>query len=118
MFNMRKIIQEEIKKYFDNYFEGLSSRTYDEKGKLISTSYFYKVENGHWVNIKTNEVFDAFSEHIRTSENLNLARSSNQDIQALDTDYDKANLFKNQEDSRFDNDIVSQTRFGILVARK
>lgn len=118
MLNIRKIIQEEIKKYFDNYLEGLSSRTYNEDGRMISTSYFYKAEDGHWVNIKTNEKFDAFSEHIRTSDNLNLSRSSNENVQTLDIDYDKANLFKNKEDSRFDRDIISQTRFGILVARK
>jgi hypothetical protein len=118
MFNIRKIIEDEVKKYFDAHLEGLSAKTYDEEGNMISSSYFYKIEDGHWVNIKTNKEFDAFSEHIRTSENLKLATSSNGDIHTLDTNYDKANLFKTRGDSRFDRDVVSQTRFGILVARK
>ena len=118
MFNLRKVIQEEIKKFFDSYLEGLTSKTYDEDGNMISSSYFYKVEDGHWVNIKTNKDFDAFSEHIRTHENFKLATNLSSDIQKIDTDYDKENLFKKRGDARFDSDVISQTRFGILVARK
>ena len=118
MLNIRKMIQEEIRKYFDAHLEGLSAKTYDEDGNMISSSYFYKVEDGHWVNIKTNKEFDAFSEHIRTHQNFKSATSLSSDIQKIDTDYDKENLFKKRGDTRFDSDVISQTRFGILVARK
>ena len=94
MLNIRKMIQEEIRKYFDAHLEGLSAKTYDEDGNMISSSYFYKVEDGHWVNIKTNKEFDAFSEQIRTHQNFKSATSLSSDIQKIDTDYDKENLFK------------------------
>jgi len=118
MSEIRTIVQEEIRRYMEAHLEQLVSRTYDQDGNLVATSYCYEIEEGHWVKIKTNKEFDAFSEHIRTDANREMMRKQGFDVGTADLSYDSQHLFKMRGDRRFDSDIVDKTGAGIFVARK
>jgi hypothetical protein len=96
----------------------MSSNTYDEKGKRLSSYFYFKVEEGHWINVRTSENFDVFSEHIRTEANWENLRKNNIDREGADVDYDQEHLFKKRGNGVFDQDIVTRTDAGIFVARK
>lgn len=118
MFGIKKYIQSKINEHIENMLESMMAITYDEKGGKMSSSFFFKVEEGHWVNIKTNQNFDVFSEHIRTQDNWENLKKNNIDRERADIDYDKEHVFKNRGNSVFDKDIVTCTDAGIFVARK
>ena len=111
-------IQEEIKNIVDVTLEEMISEQYDESGKLIQSSFYTKIEEGHWVNIKFNNSDSSMlSEHIRTKTNWEAIQKIHQDRQILNVEYDKEYLFKTL-DHRFSKDITEKTAGGILVARK
>jgi len=118
MFGLRKYIQTEIQKYIESQIQYLSFNTYDEHGKQISSSFYYKVDDGHWVNVRTNSNFDVFSEHIRTEKNWKSIQKNGKNRETLDTQYDQEHVFKKRFDDRFDKDIVERTNAGIFVVKK
>ena len=119
MFSIKKFIQSEIKKYIDSQLEYLVTRTYDESGKMVSSSFYHKVEDGHWANFKTIGSEGFFSVHIRTDANWkSLQKDGRVDIESSDLEYDKEHVFKKRFDGRFDKDIIERTNAGIFVVKK
>ena len=119
MFGIKNFIRSEIKKYIESQLEYLVTRTYDENGKMVSSSFYHKVEEGHWVNFKTIGSDGFFSEHIRTDANWkSLEKNGTVNIEASDVKYDKENVFTKRGDGRFDKDIIERTDAGIFVVRK
>lgn len=119
MFGIKNFIRAEIKKYIESQLEYLVTRTYDENGKMVSSSFYHKVEDGHWANFKTVGSDGFFSEHIRTDANCKaLQKDGKVDIESSDLEYDKEHVFKKRFDSRFDKDIIERTNAGIFVVKK
>jgi len=119
MFGIKNFIQSEIKKYIETQLKYLVTRTYDENGKMVSSSFYQKVEDGHWVNFKTVGSDGFFSEHIRTDANCKaLQKDGRIDIESCDLHYDKEHVFIKRGDGRFDKDIIERTNAGIFVVRK
>jgi len=58
---IRKIVKEEL------------SKVYDENNEMIETTFFEKIEDGHWIKVLTrdhNKQMKLFCEHVRTHENF------------------------------------------------
>lgn len=70
---IRKIVKEELSKLIDEYLQHSISKVYDEKNEMIETSFFEKIEDGHWIKVLTrdhNKKINLFCEHVRTYENF------------------------------------------------
>ena len=70
---IRKIVKEELSKLLDEYFQHSMSKVYDENNEMIETTFFEKIEDGHWIKVLTrdhNKQMKLFCEHVRTYENF------------------------------------------------
>ena len=70
---IRKIVKEELSKLIDEYLQHSMSKVYDEKNEMVETTFFEKIEDGHWIKVLTrdhNKPMKLFCEHVRTHENF------------------------------------------------
>jgi hypothetical protein len=70
---IRKIVKEELSKLIDDYLQHSFSKVYDEKNEMVETTFFEKIEEGHWIKVLTrdnNKQMKLFCEHVRTHENF------------------------------------------------
>lgn len=70
---IRKIVKEELTKLLDEYFQHSISKVYDENNEMIETTFFEKIEDGHWIKVLTrdhNKQMKLFCEHVRSHANF------------------------------------------------
>ena len=70
---IRKIVKEELSKLLEEYLQHSMSKVYDENNEMIETTFFEKIEDGHWIKVLTrdhNKKMKLFCEHVRTHENF------------------------------------------------
>jgi hypothetical protein len=73
---MQEIIKDEVSKQLHNELQYSIRKTYNNKNEVIATSFFEKIEDGHWLCVKTSGNTEAgeevtfYAEHVRTHENF------------------------------------------------
>ena len=70
---IRGIVREELKKLLDETLQYSISKVYNEGGEVIETTWFTKIEDGHWLKVLTrnhNKEMKLYPEHFRTKQNF------------------------------------------------
>jgi hypothetical protein len=119
MLGLIKFFEKIIEKYIDRYLDQMSSREYNKDGEMISSSFFYKVDSGHFIKIKsiTSEP-EVSCEHFRTWKNFNSASAHDDSIDVQEVLYNNAHIFKKRYSSKFEGDVISETPNGLFIVRK
>jgi len=119
MLGLNKFFEKIIEKLIVRHLDQMSSREYNKDGEMISNSFFYKVNSGHFVKIKsiTSEP-EVSCEHFRTWDNLNSATADGDSIDVQEVSYNNAHIFKKRYSSKFEGDVISETPNGLFIVRK
>jgi len=102
---IQDIIKNEVSKQLHNEKQYSIRKTYNEKNQLISTSYYEKIEDGHWLCVKTSVNLEAgaettfYAEHIRTHENFE--KYGYQSSVASEKSINSEKIFKSNNSSSF-----------------
>jgi hypothetical protein len=71
---IRKMVKEELLNIIDEQLQYSMSKVYNEDNEMVESTFFEKIEDGHWIKILTrenNKKMKLFCEHVRTHDNFN-----------------------------------------------